>query len=614
MTATTKALGSVLRKDHISTVRPVVVIDRLVHETIKAIHKDPQWSWKEWSCYCRLVQADNEYHLVEMRFPKQDNNWAHTEIPYEAKTEHLEWLFDNREEQMSEWCLWLHSHHNMWTFWSWEDYRTKADFDDGFARRYFSIVTSKKWGKPWDCLVDWIYYKGSLDIYKPRRLEFDLDIRLGDVSTEHNYWEYEQALEAAKEEFGVEELVGEVDARYDETIQQERVEYDDMEQEMLAARQLEDEDMQELLSIVNLGDVDLSEDLEKQAKLDTEYDGLMKDIRDAWANRKKEINKDRTDEKKELLEPYLQHILALKQEYVGNKKEDYIEQLRTNEVKRKIPSYGNTHGWSASWTRYLSSQRGRVHSKEKFAKKIKADKIECSDTFTYHDYDKALEHRWVKGIISSGWVPMLGKQEIKVWEEIFGGEKWFEITCIDYWNEVIYFIWDGLQYHFWHSYGNKRQSVSPHAKYVWMNWRDLFYVGDTVSYDWKLYEIYKSSAKNKVLIQRPWELFTVWVNEISKAKHWEEDFDDEVYEQNSRDSLSHLEVSECKTYVVFDENIYSTDKWWKFSMMNWEAVYKEDSWDFMLHDSNGEFEYKKLDELVDCGTVAESDWRIEFVF
>lgn len=77
--------GKVLKKSKPSKARPTVVIDTVIHSTIKAIHEHAKRKNKEWSCYCRMIKKEGEYHLIDMKFPEQTNSKAHTKITEKGK-------------------------------------------------------------------------------------------------------------------------------------------------------------------------------------------------------------------------------------------------------------------------------------------------------------------------------------------------------------------------------------------------------------------------------------------------------------------------------------------------------------------------------------------------
>lgn len=278
----------VLRKAEVSKVKPIVEISYDCHQLIKALHHDTRWKSKEWSCFCRIIKMDWYYKLVDMKFPKQDNRWAHTEITEAGKTAFMEWVLTERPEEWHEWMVWMHSHHGMGTFWSWEDYDTKASFDDWVCNHFFSIVTSHKANKDNLDTFDGIGYRWALDVYRPMRLEFDLQFRIGPVE--------ESVIGDTNAEF--EALIAEYEAN--NSIEWDVAMYEQQKQESIEEIEnatMDDQDkivaIQELVNV----DDDVLEDIQAQHSMTK--DTLIQDVEKVYdeliEEKKKEYEKGLED-------------------------------------------------------------------------------------------------------------------------------------------------------------------------------------------------------------------------------------------------------------------------------------------------------------------------------
>ena len=142
-----------------------VLISWFVHSLIERLHKE--YPHKEWSGIARIEKKEWYYLVSDIKFPKQSNSWWETEMKEIDGI--LEDIVLNNPEQLSERKCWLHSHHNMWCFWSWTDAKAKASFNDWMTTHRWSIVTAYKWKQ-----VD---YKCALNIYKPINIEFDIPVK-----------------------------------------------------------------------------------------------------------------------------------------------------------------------------------------------------------------------------------------------------------------------------------------------------------------------------------------------------------------------------------------------------------------------------------------------------
>lgn len=79
--------------------------------------------------------------VIDVFFPKQKNSQASTEMT--DYQEIFDFIMTQPDDQIQEWCLWLHSHNTMKTFWSWVDTtQMKSFWTDWYCKHMFHIVTS----------------------------------------------------------------------------------------------------------------------------------------------------------------------------------------------------------------------------------------------------------------------------------------------------------------------------------------------------------------------------------------------------------------------------------------------------------------------------------------
>lgn len=176
----------IVTKQQESSFKPRLIISYEMHELIKKIHTDDTWKNKERSALAKVSPWVGEqewcFVLSDMIFPEQRNSGGNTQFTAEWYSKMYDTVLDKDPANTQDWCCWLHSHNQMQVFRSAQDYETKSSFNrrvvDGewkwMIDRFFSIVTSTGWWS--DYHQDGVYYRGSIDIYSPVRLEFDLEI------------------------------------------------------------------------------------------------------------------------------------------------------------------------------------------------------------------------------------------------------------------------------------------------------------------------------------------------------------------------------------------------------------------------------------------------------
>lgn len=141
-------------------------ISGYVHGIIEELHN--QYPNKERSGIARIEKQANGYEMTDIRFPKQSNHWAETEIKDWWLSELLEEIFNETPEQLGERKCWIHSHHNMWVFRSGTDEAAKRSFNDGNMDYRRSVVTAyDKKG---------VTYKCALNIFNPVNQEFNIPV------------------------------------------------------------------------------------------------------------------------------------------------------------------------------------------------------------------------------------------------------------------------------------------------------------------------------------------------------------------------------------------------------------------------------------------------------
>lgn len=147
-----------------------------MHELIKRIHAT--YPNQEWSGIARAEKKDWYYLVSDILFGDQENSWTLTTISEKGMWQILEQMVEKAPEHMSEYCVWLHSHHSMRCFWSGTDEAQKQSFNNDDRKHFFHIVTNydSNTKEPW--------YLWALTFYKPFKLEF-----VGDVTVEtDNSW------------------------------------------------------------------------------------------------------------------------------------------------------------------------------------------------------------------------------------------------------------------------------------------------------------------------------------------------------------------------------------------------------------------------------------------
>lgn len=144
-----------------------VVISWYVNELITRLHQ--LYPHKERSGIARIQKMRWYYEVTDIRFPKQSNHWAETEMKDTGLQDLLEDIVINNPTQLHEWKCRIHSHHNMWCFRSGTDETAKRSFNDGNQDYRRSIVTAytDKWN---------VTYKCALNVFKPVNIEFDVPV------------------------------------------------------------------------------------------------------------------------------------------------------------------------------------------------------------------------------------------------------------------------------------------------------------------------------------------------------------------------------------------------------------------------------------------------------
>ena len=145
-----------------------------LNELIRDIH---EWERKnrERSALVKCEKVWHDLYMTDLFFPKQKNVAAHTEFTWKPIEELIEYLWTDKLEDFWKYCIWLHSHHTMNAFWSWEDRSTRKWFKDWWCNHFVSVVTSIK---NWSNNCNWVYYHATLDIFKPIDFEIDLEVQL----------------------------------------------------------------------------------------------------------------------------------------------------------------------------------------------------------------------------------------------------------------------------------------------------------------------------------------------------------------------------------------------------------------------------------------------------
>jgi len=144
-----------------------VVISGLVNELIAKLHNT--YPHRERSGIARIEKKEGYYLVTDIRFPKQSNAWAETEMSQAGLQELLEDIFNTDPTHMHEWKCRLHSHHSMGCFRSGTDETAKCWFNDGMQDHRWSIVTAYT-------TKGTLSYKCALNVFKPVNIEFDVPV------------------------------------------------------------------------------------------------------------------------------------------------------------------------------------------------------------------------------------------------------------------------------------------------------------------------------------------------------------------------------------------------------------------------------------------------------
>lgn len=137
---------------------------------------------KEWLAICKTEKVSEwVFKVVDMLHPQQKAVGAECE----TTEDWMFWLMDKlkeRNENINEWNLVLHSHHHMGTFRSWTDNNARLWLND-WRTKARAVVTAYDWTpETWT-----IHYKGCLNFYKPYNIEIDCNVVVEDWNI------YEQA-------------------------------------------------------------------------------------------------------------------------------------------------------------------------------------------------------------------------------------------------------------------------------------------------------------------------------------------------------------------------------------------------------------------------------------
>lgn len=146
--------------------RVKLVISGYVHELIRKLHQEYPSAERSW--IARIEKKDGYYLMSDIRFPKQSNHWAETEMKDWWLEALLEDIFTQSPEQLHEWKCWIHSHHHMWCFWSGTDEAAKRSFNDWATDFRWSVVTAYD--------KNWPTYKCALNVFKPVNMEFNIPV------------------------------------------------------------------------------------------------------------------------------------------------------------------------------------------------------------------------------------------------------------------------------------------------------------------------------------------------------------------------------------------------------------------------------------------------------
>lgn len=202
------------------------MISWYVHELVRKLHSE--YTNKERSGIARIEKRDGYYEMTDIRFPKQSNHWAETEMKDWGLDELLEDIFTNTPEQLHEWKCWIHSHHHMWCFWSGTDEKAKRSFNDWATDYRWSVVTAyDKQNNP--------TYKCALNVFKPINVEFDIPVW-------HNEFDLEEYMKAFGQDYN--SYLAEV-----QMLEQER---DKIIQEAELQSEPKDSDIEKMVEIFNV--------------------------------------------------------------------------------------------------------------------------------------------------------------------------------------------------------------------------------------------------------------------------------------------------------------------------------------------------------------------------
>jgi len=157
-------------------------ISGYVNELVTRLHSE--YPHQERSGIGRVEKQDWKYVLTDIRFPKQHNWPATTELTDDWLSLLLEELVVDDPSHLWDYKCWIHSHHSMSCFWSWTDEEAKRSFNDGNTRFRFSVVTAYSWGS--------VSYLWALNVFNPVNMEVAFTPQVLAITTADRdkiYWE-----------------------------------------------------------------------------------------------------------------------------------------------------------------------------------------------------------------------------------------------------------------------------------------------------------------------------------------------------------------------------------------------------------------------------------------
>lgn len=136
---------------------------------ISTLHYDQKskWKGKERSGILKVAKVGTDLFAYDIFHPKQKNSSGWTEFP-EGMMDELVQKVGFKE--VGKFGIWLHSHHSMQAFRSWQDFRQRKEFAEWGTDFFVSVVTSSK---SWSSQIGDNYFHATLDVFKP---EFETDI------------------------------------------------------------------------------------------------------------------------------------------------------------------------------------------------------------------------------------------------------------------------------------------------------------------------------------------------------------------------------------------------------------------------------------------------------